>query len=60
MIISINRYSADIGPRILNEYVEKYFQIEFPLPKVDMAAIPDFAAGPVLYTNTIFFVFYSN
>ncbi|XP_032798708.2 aminopeptidase N [Daphnia magna] len=39
------KYSADIGPRILNEYVTKYFQIEFPLPKVDMAAIPDFAAG---------------
>jgi hypothetical protein len=39
------RYSADIGPRILTDYAKKYFLIDFPLPKMDMAAIPDFSAG---------------
>ena len=38
------KYSLDIGPRILKHY-EKYFQIKFPLPKIDMIALPDFAAG---------------
>jgi aminopeptidase N len=37
-------YARDIGPRILNFY-ETFFNIKFPLPKQDMAAIPDFAAG---------------
>lgn len=38
------KYSLEIGPKILN-YYEKYFGIDFPLPKVDMIALPDFAAG---------------
>ncbi|XP_057331888.1 aminopeptidase N [Microplitis mediator] len=38
------RYSLDIGPKILKHY-EDYFQIKFPLPKMDMVALPDFAAG---------------
>jgi aminopeptidase N len=33
-----------IGPKILH-YYEKYFGIAFPLPKIDMVALPDFAAG---------------
>ncbi|ODN03435.1 Aminopeptidase N [Orchesella cincta] len=37
-------YARDIGPRILT-YFEKYFGIDFPLPKQDMIAIPDFGAG---------------
>lgn len=37
-------YAADIGPKVLRFY-EDYFQIKFPLPKIDMIAIPDFAAG---------------
>jgi len=32
------------GPRIL-KYFESYFNITFPLPKIDMLACPDFAAG---------------
>lgn len=37
-------YAASIGPDIL-EYYEDYFSLDFPLPKMDMAAIPDFSAG---------------
>ncbi|XP_032687651.1 aminopeptidase N [Odontomachus brunneus] len=38
------KYSLIIGPKIL-KYYEEYFKIEFPLPKMDMVALPDFAAG---------------
>ncbi|GLG93863.1 Aminopeptidase, partial [Gryllus bimaculatus] len=37
-------YSLHVGPRILRFY-EQYFNISYPLPKVDMIALPDFAAG---------------
>ena len=37
-------YAASIGPTILH-YYEEYFNMSYPLPKMDMAAIPDFAAG---------------
>ncbi|XP_075230574.1 aminopeptidase N-like [Lycorma delicatula] len=37
-------YSLEIGPKILKHY-EDFFQIKFPLPKIDMIALPDFAAG---------------
>uniref|UniRef100_A0A1B6CLC6 Aminopeptidase n=1 Tax=Clastoptera arizonana TaxID=38151 RepID=A0A1B6CLC6_9HEMI len=38
------QYSLVIGPKILKHY-EQYFNISFPLPKIDMIALPDFAAG---------------
>lgn len=37
-------YSLEIGPKIL-KYYEMFFGIKYPLPKVDMVAIPDFSAG---------------
>nr|XP_026494516.1 aminopeptidase N-like [Vanessa tameamea] len=37
-------YAAKIGPKVLS-YFEKWFNVSFPLPKQDMFAIPDFAAG---------------
>ncbi|KAL0861167.1 hypothetical protein ABMA27_009652 [Loxostege sticticalis] len=37
-------YAANLGPRVL-DYFEKFFNVSFPLPKQDMFAIPDFAAG---------------
>ena len=38
------RYAASIGPDILHFY-EDYFDLQYPLPKMDMAAIPDFTDG---------------
>ena len=37
-------YAADIGPKVL-KFFEEYFKVKFPLPKIDMIAIPDFGAG---------------
>ncbi len=38
------RFALDVGKRSLELYNE-YFGIPYPLPKLDMIAIPDFAAG---------------
>ena len=37
-------YSLQVGVDVLT-YFEDYFNISFPLPKMDMIAVPDFAAG---------------
>lgn len=37
-------YSAETAAKVLSLY-EKYFEIPFPLPKLDLAAIPDFGSG---------------
>ncbi|KAL4658678.1 endoplasmic reticulum aminopeptidase 1-like [Arapaima gigas] len=42
--ISQTHYALNAAVRILNFY-EEYFQIPYPLPKIDLAAIPDFEAG---------------
>ncbi|KAI1814366.1 peptidase family M1-domain-containing protein [Poronia punctata] len=42
--IEHGRFSLELAARTL-EYYEKIFDAEFPLPKMDMVAIPDFAAG---------------
>jgi len=36
--------AAEVGPQIL-EFFENHYNVPFPLPKMDMIAIPDFASG---------------
>lgn len=38
------RYALEVGPKIL-AFFEEYFDIKYPLPKIDMIALPDFSAG---------------
>ncbi|ROT77107.1 putative aminopeptidase N [Penaeus vannamei] len=37
-------YALKVGPKILS-FFEEYFGLPFPLPKMDMVALPDFSAG---------------
>jgi len=37
-------FGVDFGQKAL-EYCEQYFQIPYPLPKMDLIAVPDFAFG---------------
>jgi tricorn protease interacting factor F2/3 len=41
---SKGKFSLELGKKLLTSY-EQYFGIKFPLPKLDLIAIPDFAAG---------------
>uniref|UniRef100_A0A1B0AGQ9 Aminopeptidase n=1 Tax=Glossina pallidipes TaxID=7398 RepID=A0A1B0AGQ9_GLOPL len=38
------QFALEVG-KVVIEYYINYFQIEYPLPKLDMAAIPDFVSG---------------
>ena len=38
------RFALDVAVRCL-DYLEGYFKIPYPLPKLDLIAIADFAAG---------------
>lgn len=40
----MGRFALDCGVKIL-DYFADYYGIPYPLPKTDMIAIPDFAAG---------------
>ncbi|KAF7268819.1 hypothetical protein GWI33_018165 [Rhynchophorus ferrugineus] len=37
-------FAKEVGPKALR-FFEKFFNIDYPLPKQDMVAIPDFSAG---------------
>jgi len=44
-------FAVEVTP-IMLEFLEDYFQVPFPLPKLDLVGLPDFASG-----NLTFFVF---
>ena len=37
-------FALEVAPKVLT-YFEEYFGLKYPLPKVDLLAIPDFSAG---------------
>lgn len=37
-------YALEVGPKLL-DFLEEFFAIQYPLPKIDMVALPDFTAG---------------
>ena len=45
------RFALDCATKILDFFTE-YFAIEYPLPKLDLLAIFDFAAGAMVNTNS--------
>lgn len=42
--VDLTQFALDVGVKTL-EFYESYFAIDYPLPKCDMIALPDFASG---------------
>lgn len=42
--IAAAAFALEIGPKVL-KFLEEYYKIKFPLPKIDMIALPDFKNG---------------
>ena len=40
----LHRFAADVGPKI-SEFFESFFEVDFPLPKQDMAAVPRYGGA---------------
>lgn len=40
----MGKFALDVGVKVLS-YFEEYYGVDYPLPKTDMIAIPDFSAG---------------
>lgn len=43
-LIEQAQYALEVTPKVI-DYYEKFFKINFPLPKQDLIAIPDFESG---------------
>ncbi|XP_076049754.1 glutamyl aminopeptidase-like [Oratosquilla oratoria] len=50
--IDRTQYALELGVNVLN-FFENYFEIEYPLPKQDMIAIPDFVSGAMEHWGLI-------
>ena len=44
LIFVLSRFALEVAQKTLPFYKE-YFQVAYPLPKIDLIAIADFAAG---------------
>ncbi|KAK0044047.1 aminopeptidase N [Biomphalaria pfeifferi] len=51
-LVNSTKYSLDIGVKIL-DYLEEFFNISYPLPKLDMIALPDFVSGAMEHWGLI-------
>ncbi|EDV93149.1 GH18428 [Drosophila grimshawi] len=47
-------FAVNVGKGVIEYYID-YFQIEYPLPKLDMAAIPDFVSGAMEHWGLVTF-----
>lgn len=47
-------FAVEVGKGVIEYYID-YFQIEYPLPKLDMAAIPDFVSGAMEHWGLVTF-----
>ncbi|PSN55624.1 hypothetical protein C0J52_04058 [Blattella germanica] len=52
--IQKTKYALDVGVKITEFYIE-YFGIPYPLPKLDLIAIPDFVSGAMEHWGLITF-----
>jgi aminopeptidase N len=52
-------YALQIGPKLVS-FFEGYFDIEFPLPKIDLVAVPDFDNGAMENWGLIIFKYEHN
>ena len=50
------KFALEVAEKVLPFYYE-YFEVGYPLPKLDMLAIPDFSAG-AMEVYFIFILFY--
>ncbi|KAF8765157.1 Glutamyl aminopeptidase like protein [Argiope bruennichi] len=51
-LVNTTDYALEVGSRVL-DYFEEYFKIAYPLPKMDMIAIPDFSSGAMEHWGLI-------
>lgn len=49
-------YAKFVGPKVL-QFFEKTFNVKYPLPKMDMIAIPDFSAGAMENWGNLHYTF---
>ena len=52
--INQTKYALEIAPKILS-FFEQYFDLQYPLPKLDLIALPDFACSAMENWGAVIF-----